>query len=122
MVYHLPDQVFPFQKQVQFRDRLQQPDLELDTAGLGIPPTSHLPPYSSMPFCRSSQVPLNCTFNVSGILVTNVGNAQDAATIVAEVLAAAAAQALKELCGRYTADVELIFWSWRVDVLVNIQD
>ena len=49
-----------------------------------------------MPFRGSSQVPLNCTFNISGILVTNVGNAQDAATIAAEVLAAAVAQALKE--------------------------
>ena len=76
-----------------------------------------------MPFRRSSQVPLNRTFDVSGIPVTNVGNTQDAATIVAEVLAAAAAQALKEfrhmrepkitkLRGGYSADVELVFWSW----------
>ena len=42
-----------------------------------------------MPFHGSSQVPLNCTFDVSGIPVSNVGNAQDAATIVAEVSAAA---------------------------------
>ena len=94
-VYHSPDQPFQFQKQVQFGDRSHWPDLELDTAGSGVPPTSHLPPYSSMPFCRSSQVLLNRTFDVSGILVTNVGNAQDAATIVAEALAAAAAQASK---------------------------
>ena len=100
---------------------------------MGVPPTSHLPPYSSMPFRGSSQVPLNRTFDVSGIPVTNVGNAQDAATIVAEVLAAAAAQASKEfrhmwepkitkLHGRYSADAELVFWSWRADVLANIQD
>ena len=50
-------------------------------------------------------------------------NPQDAATIVAEVLAAAAAQASKEfrrmrepkitkLKGGYSADAELIFHSW----------
>ena len=86
-----------------------------------------------MPFHGSSQVPLICTFNVSGILVTNVGNAQDAATIVAEVLAAAVAQASKEfqrmweskitkLYGGYSAGTELVFRSWQVDVLTNIQD
>ena len=133
VVYHSPDQPFQFQKQVRFGDRSHWPDLELDTAGSGVPPTSHLPPFSSTPFRGSSQVPLNCTFDVSGIPVTNVGNTQDAATIAAEVLAAAAAQALKEfrrmwepkitkLCGGYSADAELIFWSWQADVLVNIQD
>ena len=86
-----------------------------------------------MPFHGSSQVPLNRTFDVSGIPVSNIGNAQDAATIVAEVLAAAVAQASKEfqcmqepkitkLWGGYSADVELVFQSWRVDVLANIQD
>ena len=76
-----------------------------------------------MLFHGSSQVPLNQTFNVSGIPVTKVGNAQDDATIVAEVLAAAAAQASKEfqhmwepkitkLHGRCSADAELIFRSW----------
>ena len=131
-VYHSPDQPFQFQKQVRFRDRSHWPDLESDTAGSGVPPTSHLPPFSSMAFCRSSQVPLNGTFDVSGILVTNIGNAQDAATIAAEVLAAAVAQASKEfwckrepkitkLRGGYSADAELIFWSWQADVLANIQ-
>ena len=95
-VYHSPDQPFQFQKQVQFGDRSHRPDLELGTAGSGVPPTSHLPPFSSTPFHGSSQVPLNRTFNVSGILVTNVGNTQDAATLVAEVLASAVAQASKE--------------------------
>ena len=90
-VYHSPNQPFQFQKQVQFGDRSHQPDLELDTAGSGVPPTSHLPPYSSMPFRGSSQTPLNRTFDVSGIPVTNVGNTQDAATIAAEALAAAVA-------------------------------
>ena len=106
--------LFQFQKQVQFRDRPHQPDLESDTAGLG-PQASHIPPYTSTPFHGSSQVPLNRTFDVSGIPVSNIGNAQDAATIAAEVSAAAVAQASKEfqrmrepkitkLCGGYSAD------------------
>ena len=41
-------------------------------------------------------MPLNRTFDVSGIPPANIGNAQDAATIAAEVSAAAAAQASKE--------------------------
>ena len=64
---------------------------------------------------------------------TNLGNAQDAATIAAEVSAAAAAQASKEfwrmrepkitkLRGGYSADAELVFRSWQVDILANIQD
>ena len=62
-----------------------------------------------------------------GFLPPNIGNAQETATIVAEVLAAAAAQASKEfrcmqepeitkLCGRYSADAELVFQSWQVDI------
>ena len=56
-------------------------------------------------------------------LSSNTGNAQDAATIAAEVLAAAVAQASKEfwcmwepkitkLRGGYLADAKLIFQSW----------
>ena len=78
-------------------------------------------------------MPLNQTFDVSGIPPPNIGNAQDAGTIVAEVLAAAAAQASKEfrcmrepkitkLRGGYSADAELVFQSWQVDILANIQD
>ena len=66
------------------------------------PQASHIPSYASTPFHGSSQVPLNRTFDVSGIPVSNIGNAQDAATIAAEVLAAAVAQASKEfqcICG-----------------------
>ena len=55
------------------------------------------------------------------------------ATIVAEVSAAAVAQASKEfrqmqepkitkLYGGYSADAELVFQSWWVDILSNIQD
>ena len=133
-VYSSPDQPFQFQKPVQFRDRSNQSDLESDVAGSGVPPsTTHLLLYSLTPFRRSSQVLLNQTFDVSGIPPVNIGNAQDAATIAAEVLAAAVAQASKEfwhmrepkitkLHGGYSADAELVFWSWRVDILANIQD
>ena len=137
-VYESPDQAFLFQKHVQFRDRPNWPDLELGVAGSGAPtsptlPSTQLPPHSSTPFCRVSQVPLNQTFDISGIPPTNLGSAQDVATIVAEVLAAAGAQASKEfqrmrepkiteLCGGYSADAELVFWSWQADILANIQD
>ena len=76
---------------------------------------------------------MNKTFDVSGILPTNLGAAHDAAMIAAEVSAAAAAQASKEfrrmrepkitkLRGGYSADAELVFRSWWVDILANIHD
>ena len=95
-VYSSPDQQFQFQKHVRFGDRSNRPDLESNAAGSGVPPSHQLLPYSLTPFHGSSQVPLNQTFDVSGIPPANIGNAQDAATIVAEVSAAAAAQASKE--------------------------
>ena len=58
--------------------------------------TTQLPPYSSMPFCGVNQGLMNRTFDVSGISPTNLGSAQDVATIAAEVSAAAAAQVSKE--------------------------
>ena len=107
-----------------------------DTVGDQVPwqsSSSHFPPYSSTPFRGSSQVPLNRTFDISGIPISNTGNPQDAATIVPEVSAAAVAQASKEfqhmqepeitkLGGGYSADAELVFLSWRADILANIQD
>ena len=92
---------FSFQKHVRFGDRPNRPDLESGVAGSGAPtsPTSlppQLPPHSLTPFCGVSQVLLNLTFDISGIPPTNLGSAQDAATIVAEVSAAAVAQASKE--------------------------
>ena len=62
-----------------------------------------------------------------------VSNTQDAATIAAEVSAAAVAQALKEFCrmrepkitklkGGYSTDAKLVFCSWCVDILVHIPD
>ena len=124
-VYQSPEQAFSFQKHVRFRDRPNRPDLESDVVDSGAPmsPPPQLPPHSSMPFCRVNQALLNWTFDVSGISPTNLGSAHDAATIAAEVLAAAVAQASKEfwqmqepkitkLHGGYSADAELIFRSW----------
>ena len=76
---------------------------------------------------------MNRTFDVSGISPPNLGAAHDAATIAAEVSAAAAAQALKEfwrmrepkitkLRGGYSADAELVFRSWQADILANIRE
>ena len=98
VVYQSPDQPFSFQKHIQFRGRSNWPDLESDVAGSGAPisPPPQLPPHSSTLFRGVSQVSLNRTFDVSGIPPTNLGNAQDMATIVAEVSAAAAAQVSKE--------------------------
>ena len=135
-VYQSPDQASSFQKHVQFGDRPNWPNLESDVAGSGalISPPPQLPPHSSTPFRGVSQVPLNQTFDVSGIPPTNLGSAQDAATIAAEVSAAAAAQASKEfrqmqepkitkLRSGYSADTELVFRSWQADILAsNIQD
>ena len=73
------------------------------------------------------------SFDVSGILPTNLGAAHDAATIAAEVSTAAAAQVSKEfwhmrepkitkLHSGYSADAELVFRSWWADILANIHD
>ena len=137
-VYDSPDQPYSFQKHVRFGDRFKQPDLESDVVESGITPTptnvpSQIPARSSTPFCGVSEGLMNRTFDVSGILPTNLGAAHDTATIAAEVSAAAAAQASKEfrhmrepkitkLRGGYSADAELVFRSWRVDILANIHD
>ena len=78
-------------------------------------------PHLSMPYCAgvSHANLLNCIFDVSRILPL-MGNPKDAATIVAEVSAAAVAQVSKEFQhmqepkitkfkGRYCADAELVF-------------
>ena len=138
-VYDSPDQPYSFQKHVRFGDRFKQPDLESDIVESGITPNiptnipKQLPVRSLTPFCGVSEGPMNKTFDVSGILPTNLGAAHDAATIAAEVSAAAAAQASKEfrhmwepkitkLRGRYSADAKLVFRPWRVDILANIHD
>ena len=138
-VYDSPDQPYSFQKHVRFGDRFKQPDLESDVAESGITPKTptsiptQLPARSLTPFCRVSEGPMNKTFDVSGISPTNLGAAHDVATIAAEVSAAAVAQASKEfrhmrelkitkLRGGYSADAELVFRSWRADILANIHD
>ena len=138
-VYDSPDQPYSFQKHVRFGDRFKQPDLESDVAESGITPNiptsipSQLPVCSLTPFRGVSEGPMNKTFDISGILPTNLGATHNAATIAAEVSAAAAAQASKEfwhmwepkitkLHGGYSADAELVFRSWWVDILANIHD
>ena len=138
-MYDSPDQPYSFQKHVQFGDRPNEPDLELDAAEPGISPElpttvlRQIPACSSTPYHRTSQGPMNRTFNVSNISPTNFGAAQDAAMIAAEVSAAGAAQASKEfwhmwepkitkLQGGYSANAGLVFRSWRADILANIQD
>ena len=138
-VYDSPDQPYSFQKHVRFGDRPNQPDLESDAADPGITPESpttvptQIPARSSTPYRRTSQGPMNRTFDISNISPTNFGAAQDVATIAAEVSAAAMAQASKEfwhmrepkitkLRGGYSADAKLVFRSWWADILANIQD
>ena len=118
-----PTNLFQFQKQVRFRDRSDRPDLEFGCCRFRCTTTkSPAAVFINTILHESSQVPLNCTFDVSGIPPTNIGIAQDTPTIVAEVSAAvaAAAQASKEfwrmqepkitkLHGGYSADAELIF-------------
>ena len=115
-------------------DRPNRPDLKSD-ADLGDQVTSgHNLPHSSTPYRTTTNPtnPLNQTFNISGILPLS-GNPQDAATIVAEVSAAVAAQTLKEFWhmwkpkitkfkGGYSAETELLFRSWCVDILSHIQE
>ena len=137
--YDSPDQPYSFQNHIRFRDRPNQPDLESDVTGPGITSTSpttvpmQLPTHSSTPFCGVSQGPMNKTSDISGISPTNFGAAQDTATIAAEVLAAAVAQKKKEfrhmlepkitkLRSGFSADAELLFRSWWVDILANIQE
>ncbi len=138
-VYESPDQAYSFQKHVRFGDRLTKPDLESDAAESGINPnvpatnSTQMPVRSSTPYRGVSEGPMNRTFDVSGISPNQLGTAHDAATIAAEVSAAAAAQASKEfrrmrepkitkLRGGYSADAELVFRSWRADILANIHD
>ena len=138
-VYDSPDQPYSFQKHVRFRDRFKQPDLESDVEESGITTripkvtTTQIPARSSTPYRGASEGPMNRTFDVSGISPPNLGAAHDAATIAAEVSAAAAAQASKEfrrmrepkitkLRGGYSADAELVFRSWRADILANIHE
>ena len=83
-VYDSPDQPYSFQKHIRFGDRFKQPDLESDVAESGITPKTptsiptQLPSRLSTLFCGVSEGPMNKTFDVSGILPTNLGAAHDA--------------------------------------------
>ena len=83
------------------------------------------------PYHSSSS--LNHTFHVNQTLPFVSGVQQDAATIAAQVSAAAVVEASKEfhcmheskitkLKGGYLADVELVFHSWHADIFAHTKD
>ena len=96
-----------------------------DISRISHPP--HPPHHSSTPY----QVPIcDHTFDVEPAAPL-INESRQVANIAAEVSAAAAAQASKEfrrmwepkitkLRGGYSADAELMFWSWKSDILANI--
>ena len=67
-----------------------------------IPTLPNVPKFTSTPHCVASAIPSNKTLDVSPVAPL-ANSSKDAATIAAEVSAAAAAQALK-LKGGYSAD------------------
>ena len=143
--YESQDQAFSFQKQVRFEDDNSSPELRpVMNSGEGrptptlpvIPPRlsdisgiSHAPHHSSTPYRNTIR---DRTFNVEPSAPLR-DESRHAATIAAEVSAAAAAQASKEfrrmwepkitkLRGGYSANAELMFRSWKSDILSNIAD
>ena len=128
--YQLRDQPFQFQKQVQFGDRSPVPDLKLGADPKDQMNSSHKMPFALTPYHDTKAV--NKTFDISQISPLNSDH-QNAATIAAEISAAAAAQASREFChmhepkftkfrGGYSADTKLLFMSWCTNILSNIQD
>ena len=146
--YESQDQAFSFQKQVRFEDDHSSPKLgPVVNSGEGrptptlpvIPPRlsdisrishpPHPPHHSSTPY----RAPIHDhTFDVEPSAPL-VNESRQVANIATEVSAAAAAQASKEfwqmwepkitkLRGRYSADAELMFRSWKSDILANIAD
>ena len=144
--YESQDQAFSFQKQVRFEDDNSSPELGpvansgegrptptlpvipprlSDISGILHPP--HPPHHSSTPY----RVPIrDRTFDVEPSAPL-MNESRQVANIAAEVSAAAAAQASKEfrrmrepkitkLRGGYSADAELMFRSWKSDILANI--
>ena len=143
--YESQDQAFSFHKQVRFEDNNSSPELRPDMKSGGgrsslvlpvitprlsnISSIPHAPKYSSTPH---RAVPSNRTFDV-GTNAPLVDDSRNTATIAAEVSAAAAVQASKEfhrmrepkitkLRGGYSADTELMFRSWKSDILAHIND
>ena len=143
--YESQDQAFSFQKQVRFEDNNSSPELgPVMNSGEGRPTLSlpvipprlsdisgilHAPHHSSTPY---RTIPRDRTFDIEPTAPL-INESRHVATIVAEVSAAAAAQASKEfwrmrepkitkLRGGYSADTELMFRSWKSDILANISD
>ena len=113
------------------RGRSPQPATTNAPGLSNIPIIPNVPTYTSMPYHVAGTIPSDKTSDISPITPL-ASNPQDVATIMAEVLAAAA-QASKELCRMhepkitklkcgYSADTELIFCSWRSDILAHIMD
>ena len=146
--YESTDQAFSFQKQVRFEDDHSSPELgPVMNSGEGRP-TPTLPvihprlsdisgiAHSTRPLHYAStpyRAPLHgSTFDVEPATPI-INESRQVANIAAEVSAAAAAQASKEfrrmrepkitkLRGGYSADAELMFRSWKSDILANIAD
>ena len=146
--YESQDQAFSFHKHVRFDNNNSSPELRPDVSSRGgrstqpisanaprlssIPTLPNVPEFTSTPHHIASAIPSNKTFDVSP-MAPLASSSKDAATIAAEVLAAAAAQASKEFRrmhepkitkrkGGYSADTELVFCLWRLDILANITD
>ena len=141
--YNSQDQPFSFKKQVRFEDNTSSPNLKPNADpkkqfSQPVPGTllilrnlsSH--PHTSTPFSGTRTLLQNRTFDISQIAPLS-GNPQDAATIAAEVSAAAVAQTSKEFChmckpkitkfkGGYSTGAELSFRSWHADILAHITD
>ena len=92
--YESRDQPFCFDKQVRFGDRSPVSDLKLGTDPKSQTKISHEVPITSTPFRDMNA--MNKTFDISQISPM-MSSHQDVATIAAEVSAAAAAQASREL-------------------------
>ena len=148
MQYESQDQAFSFQKQVRFEDNNSSPKLgPVTNSGEGRPTPSlpvipprlsdisgilhppHPPHLASTPYWVPIQ---DCTFDIEPSAPL-VNESRQVANIAAEVLAAAATQASKEfrqmrepkitkLKGGYSADAELMFRSWKSDIVANITD
>ena len=143
--YESQDQAFSFQKQVRFEDNNSSPELgPVTNSGEGrstlslpiIPPRLldisgilHAPHHLSTPY---RTLPRDHMFDVEPTAPL-INESRHTATIAAEVSAAVAVQASKEfwqmqepkitkLRGGYSADAELMFRSWKSDILANISD
>ena len=143
--YESQDQAFSFQKQVRFEDNNSSPELgPVMNSGEGRPTHSlpvipprlsdisgilHAPHHSSTPY---HTVPGDRTFDIKPTAPL-INESRHAAMIAAEVLAAVASQASKEfqrmqepkitkLRGGYSTDAELMFRSWKSDILAIISN